>query len=85
MTKNSRVASKINEKNRKNYRRFVSNNCSMVDPYPRIQHKERILALKSKLEQQTSSKIPTNDLVKLAEFALKNYFFEFNNEIKQEN
>ena len=30
------------------------------------------------------SKIPTNDLVKLAEFVLKNNFFEFNNEIKQQ-
>ena len=26
--------------------------------YPRIPHKERILALKSKLEEQTSSKFP---------------------------
>ena len=46
--------------------------------------KEGILALKSKLEEQTSSKIPTNDLVKLAEFLFKNIFFEFNNEIKQQ-
>ena len=55
----------------------------VVDLYPSIPHKEGILALKSKLEEQTSSKIPTNDLVKLAEFVLKNNFFEFNNEIKQ--
>ena len=56
----------------------------MVGLYPSIPHKEGILALKSKLEEQTSSKIPTNDLVKLAEFVLKNNFFEFNNEIKQQ-
>lgn len=31
-----------------------------------------ILTLKNKLEEQTSSKIPTNDLAKLAEFVLKN-------------
>ena len=42
------------------------------------------LALKSKLEEQTSSKIPTNDVVTLAEFVLKNNFFEFNNKIKQQ-
>ena len=54
----------------------------VVGLYPSIPHKEGILALKSKLEEQTSSKIPTNDLVKLAEFVLKNNFFEFNNEIK---
>ena len=52
--------------------------------YLSITHKEGISALKSKLEEQTSSKIPTNDLVKLAEFVLKNYFFEFNNKIKQQ-
>ena len=56
----------------------------VVGLYPSIPHKERILALKSKLEEQTSSKIPTNDLVKLAEFLFKNIFFEFNNEIKQQ-
>ena len=52
--------------------------------YLSIPHKEGILALKSKLEEQISSKIPTNDLVKLAEFVLKNNFFEFNKEIKQQ-
>ena len=55
----------------------------VVGLYPSIPHKERILALKCKLEEQTSSKVPTNDLVKLAEFVLKNNFFEFNNQIKQ--
>ena len=55
-----------------------------VGLYPSIPHKEGILALKSKIKEQTSSRIPTNDLVKLAEFVLKNNFFEFNNEIKQQ-
>ena len=56
----------------------------VVGLYPSIPHKKGILALKSKLEKQTSSKISTNDLVKLAEFVLKSNFFEFNNEIKQQ-
>ena len=56
----------------------------VVGLYPSIRHKEGILALKSKLEQKTSSKIPTSDLVKLAEFVLKNNFFEFNNKFKQQ-
>ena len=56
----------------------------MVGLYPSIPHNDMILALKSKLVEQTSSKIPTNDLVKLAEFILKNNFFQFNNEIKQQ-
>ena len=55
----------------------------MVVLYSSIPRKEGILALKCKLKEQTFSKIPTNDLVKLAEFVLKNNFFEFNNKIKQ--
>ena len=55
----------------------------MVGLYPSILHKEGILALKNKLEEQASSKISANDLVTFAEFVLKNNFFEFNNEIKQ--
>ena len=47
----------------------------VIGLYPSIPHKERILVLKSKLEEQTSSKIPANDLVKLAEFILKDSFF----------
>ena len=42
----------------------------VVGLYPNIPHKEGILALKRKLEELTSSKIPTNDLVKLAEFVI---------------
>ena len=56
----------------------------VVGLYPSISHKEVILTLKIKLEEQTSTKIPTNDLVKLPEFVRKNNFFEFNNKIKQQ-
>ena len=56
----------------------------VVGLYPSIPHKEGILALKGKLEEQTSSMIPTNDLVKLAEFVLENNIFEFNKKIKQQ-
>ena len=34
-----------------------------------------IVASKCKLEEQTPSKIPANDLVKFAEFILQNIFF----------
>ena len=43
--------------------------------YIQTYHTKWILALKIKLEEQTSSKIPTNDLVKLAEFVLENILF----------
>ena len=52
--------------------------------YPSIPHNEGISALKQKFEEQPSTKIPTNDLVKLAEFALKNNLFEFNSKVKQQ-
>ena len=56
----------------------------VVGLYPSIPHNEGILALKQKLEEQPSTKIPTNDLVKLAEFVLKNNLFEFNDKVKQQ-
>ena len=36
------------------------------------------------LEEQPSTKIPTNDLVTLAEFVLKNNLFEFDGNVKQQ-
>ena len=48
----------------------------VVGLYLRIPCKEGILALKNKSQEQTSSKIPSNDLVKLAEFLLKSNFFK---------
>ena len=48
-----------------------------------IPHKKGILASKDKLGEQISSKIFTNDLVKLAEFFLKKLFLEFNSEVNQ--
>ena len=56
----------------------------VVGLYPSIPHNEGISALKQKLEEQPSTKIPTNDLVKLAEFVLKNNLFEFNDKVKQQ-
>ena len=54
----------------------------VVGLYPSIPHNEGISALKQKLEEQPSTKIPANDLVKLAEFVLKNNLFEFNDKVK---
>ena len=48
-----------------------------------IPHKEGILASKDKLGEQISSKILTNDLIKLAEFFLKKLFLEFNSDVNQ--
>ena len=57
---------------------------AVVSLCPSIPHSEGISALKQKIEEQPSAKIPTNDLVKLAEFVLKNNLFEFNEKAKQQ-
>ena len=56
----------------------------VVSLYPSILHNEGVSALKEKLKEQPSTKIPTNDLVKLTEFVLKNNLFEFNDKVKQQ-
>ena len=48
----------------------------MAGLYTSILHKDEILALKSKLEEQISSNIHFNDLFKSAEFVLKNIFLK---------
>ena len=56
----------------------------MWSDYTTAYHNEVVWTLKQKLEEQPSTNIPTNDLVKLAEFVLKNNLFEFNDKVKQQ-
>ena len=56
----------------------------VVGLYPSIPHKEGIVAIKQKLEEQSSIKIPTNEMFNLAEFVLKNNLFGFNDKVKQQ-
>ena len=50
---------------------------------PCISHQDGLDALPIKLEQREDKKIPTEDLLKLAQFVLKNNYFEFNGKVKQ--
>ena len=52
--------------------------------YPSIPHNVELRALKEALGKLKQNKIPTEDLVQMAEFVLKNIFFEFDNQIKQQ-
>ena len=63
---------------------FILVAADAVGLYPSIPQNEGISAFQQKLEEQPSTKIPTNVLLKLAEFVLKNNFFEFNDKIKQQ-
>ena len=55
----------------------------VVDFYPSIPHKAGLSALKEALENRSVKKIPTENLIKMAEFVLKNNLFEFNNKVFQ--
>ena len=52
--------------------------------YPSIPHETRLKALKEVLDKREEKKISTEDLVKMAEFVLKNNYFEFNGKVKHQ-
>ena len=52
--------------------------------YPSIPHQAGLIAFKEALDKSLSKKIPTDDLIKMAEFVLSNNFFEFNSDTFQQ-
>ena len=52
--------------------------------YPSISHGASLEALRKILTERNSPKVPTEDIVRMAEFVLKNNFFEFNGEVKRQ-
>ena len=56
----------------------------VVGLYPSIPHQAGLIALKEALDKRLLKKIPTDDLIKMAEFVLSNNFFEFNSDIFQQ-
>ena len=52
--------------------------------YPSIPHEAGLSALKEALNKRTCKEIPTENLIKMAEFVLKNNFFEFNINVYQQ-
>ena len=54
----------------------------VVGFYPSIPHEEGLRALKEVMDRREEKKISTEDLVKMAEFVLKNNYFEFNGQVK---
>ena len=56
----------------------------VVGLYPSIPHKAGLEALRRRLNKRETSEISTDDIVEMAEFALKNNFFEFNGEVKKQ-
>ena len=56
----------------------------VVGLYPSIPHDAGLKTSYEKLEERTEKKIPSANLVEMADFVLKNYFFEFDTKIIQQ-
>ena len=56
----------------------------VVGLYPSTPHQAGLIALKEALDKRLLKKIPTDDLIKMAEFVLSNNFFEFNSDTFQQ-
>ena len=50
--------------------------------YPSISHEAGLEALRKRLSERDSPKVPTENIIQMADFVLKNNFFEFNGEVK---
>ena len=56
----------------------------VIGLYPSISHEAGLEALRKRLNERDSPKVPTEDIVQMADFVLKNNFFEFNGEVKRQ-
>ena len=56
----------------------------VVGLYPSIPHKAGLKAPKNALEKREQKHIPTENLINMVEFVLKNNFFGFNGSVKQQ-
>ena len=55
----------------------------VVGLYPSIPHEAGLKALKEALDKRENKNMATNDLIRMAEFVLKNNNFKFNGQVKQ--
>ena len=56
----------------------------VVGLYPSIPLESGLNATKEALENRERKSIPTSDILKMLEFVLKNNYFEFNGNVKQQ-
>ena len=56
----------------------------VVGLYPNILHGVGLEALRKRLNERETPRVPTEELIKMADFLLKNKFFEFNGEVKRQ-
>ena len=56
----------------------------VVGLYPGIPHGVGLEGLRKKLNERETPRVPFEELIKMADFVLKNNFFEFNGEVKRQ-
>ena len=56
----------------------------VIGLYPSIPHKASLETIRSRLNEREKSEIPTDGKEQIAEFVLKNNFFELNGELKRQ-
>ena len=56
----------------------------VVGLYPSIPHEAGLKALREVFDKREQHTIPTSELIRMADFVLKNNYFEFNGQIKQQ-
>ena len=56
----------------------------IVDLYPSTPHDAGLETLRKALDNRENKKVPTDDLTKMAEFAFKNNYFEFNEKVEKQ-
>ena len=62
----------------------ISVTADVLGLYPSIAHEARLKALREVLDKREQYTIPTSELIRMADFVLKNNYFEFNGQIKQQ-
>ena len=61
-----------------------SSSQQMLLDYPNIFPGEGLETLRKRLNERETPRVPTEELMKIADFVLKNNFFEFNGEVKRQ-
>ena len=72
----------------KNLKNIPSNSilvtADVVGLYPSTPHESGLNAIKEALENRARKSVPVSDILKMLEFVLKNNYFEFNGNVKQQ-
>ena len=66
------------------YQRAIPVTANVVGLYPSIPHTEGLGVLRKQYDKFLHERVPTEDIMKMADFVLKNNFFKFNSKFFQQ-